>query len=199
MTVLRWIERTLLAAGIALAIWCAVVMIEATYAQHMPVPPPPLTITQTLPGDAGSARVPPAAGTWLARLDAPAVEMTTTVLEGSDDGTLRRAAGHIEDTSLPGQRGNVGIAGHRDTVFRPLRRMKVGDALDLTTEDRVYHYRVDTTSIVGPNDVYVLEPTTQPTLTLVTCYPFEFIGRAPRRFIVQARLVDEETRNPKAP
>src|SRR5207253_3186458 len=128
MTVLRWIERTLLAAGIALAIWCAVVMIEATYAQHMPVPPPPLTITQTLPGDAGSARVPPAAGTWLARLDAPAVEMTTTVLEGSDDGTLRRAAGHIEDTSLPGQRGNVGIAGHRDTVFRPLRRMKVGDA-----------------------------------------------------------------------
>ena len=115
------------------------------------------------------------------------------MLEGSDDRTLRRGAGHIEDTPLPGQRGNVGIAGHRDTVFRALRGAKTGDALSLTMPDRVYQYRVTRTLIVKPEDVYVLDPTARPTLTLVTCYPFEFIGHAPKRFIVQAELVDEQS------
>ena len=115
------------------------------------------------------------------------------MLEGSDDRTLRRGAGHIEDTPLPGQRGNVGIAGHRDTVFRALRGAKAGDALSLTMPDRVYQYRVTRTLIVKPEDVYVLDPTARPTLTLVTCYPFEFIGHAPKRFIVQAELVDEQS------
>ena len=195
MTALRWIERTLLVLGIALACWCAAVMMEAMYWQHMAPPPPPLTITETVPGDAGSpAPPPPAPGTWVARLEAPSIDLATTVLEGSDDATLRRASGHIEETALPGQRGNVGIAGHRDTTFRPLRNLKVGDPLDLTTSDKVYHYRVASTSIVAPTDVYVLDQTSEPTLTLVTCYPFEFIGHAPRRYIVSARLIDEEAR-----
>jgi sortase A len=114
------------------------------------------------------------------------------VLEGSDDDTLRRGSGHIEDTPLPGESGNVGIAGHRDTVFRPLKRVKAGDDLDLRTADRVFHYKVSRTLIVNPTDVYVLDPTEKPTLTLVTCYPFEFIGHAPRRFIVQATLESAE-------
>jgi sortase A len=120
--------------------------------------------------------------------------MVATVLEGSDDATLRRAAGHIEETPLPGQPGNIGIAGHRDTIFRPLRGVHVGDAVDLTTRDRVYHFRVAATKIVEPDDVHVLNPTSEPTLTLVTCYPFAYIGHAPRRFIVQAQLVNEELR-----
>src|SRR5205814_9816580 len=124
----------------------------------------------------------------LARLEAPTVQMTTSVLEGSDDGTLSRGAGHIEDTPFPGQPGNIGIAGHRDTVFRPLRRIKVGDPLAITTADRAYQYRVSRTLIVGPVDVYVLEPTQRPTLTLVTCYPFDFIGHAPKRFSGQCEL-----------
>ena len=94
--------------------------------------------------------------------------MSTTVLEGSDDATLSRGAGHIEDTPFPGEAGNVGIAGHRDTVFRPLKKIQVGDPLELTTADRVYRYRISKTLIVGPNDVYVLDPTKAPTMTLVS-------------------------------
>jgi sortase A len=196
---LRWIERGLLTVGVALGAWCAAVLVEARFHQAVPVSGQ-LTVTQVavpvLPGDAGSAAPhaaassAPAAGSLIARLQAPSVAMTTNVLEGSDDGTLSRGAGHIEDTPFPGQPGNIGIAGHRDTVFRPLRRIKVGDPLQLTTGDRTYNYRISKTLIVGPDDVYVLDPTERPTLTLVTCYPFEFIGHAPKRFIVQAELID---------
>jgi sortase A len=127
----------------------------------------------------------------LGTLAAPALHLSAPVLEGSDDGTLSRGAGHIEDTPFPGEPGNIGIAGHRDTVFRPLKHAKVGDTLELATADRRYRYTITKTLIVGPDDVYVLDPTTSPTLTLVTCYPFEFIGHAPRRFIVQAELIRE--------
>jgi sortase A len=160
-------------------------------------------VTQTvLPGDNATPATParpaspaaPASGTLLGRLTAPSVKMSTTVLEGSDDATLSRGSGHIEDTPFPGQPGNVGIAGHRDTTFRALRNIHVGDPLEFTTADRLYRYRISKTLIVGPDDVYVLDPTDQPTLTLVTCYPFEFVGHAPRRFIVQAQLMAEEAR-----
>ena len=196
---LRWLERGLLAVGVALALWCAAVLLEAQFTKALPVPT--LTVTQSRPGDANNARTrapsapAPAPGTVLARLEAPSVNMMATILEGSDDATLSRGAGHIEDTPFPGQPGNIGIAGHRDTVFRPLRRIHVGDPLDLTAGDRVYHYRIKTTAIVGPDDVYVLDPTSEPTVTLVTCYPFEFVGHAPRRFVVQAELIGQEARH----
>jgi|SRR4051812_11304867 len=195
---LRWVERALIAIGSGLALWCAMILLEARFHQTAAAPPPPITVTQTvLPGDAGAASAPspaPAAGTWLGRLDAPSVKLSTVVLEGSDDGTLSRGSGHIEDTPFPGQPGNVGIAGHRDTTFRALRNIHVGDALEYKTADRLYRYRISKTMIVGPDDVYVLDPTPQPALTLVTCYPFEFIGHAPRRFIVRADLVDDQAR-----
>jgi len=197
---LQWLERGLLAAGVGLGAWCAVVLVEAQFHNSLSVSAP-LTVTQTvLPGDSGTparqstSAAAPAAGTLLGRLAAPSVKMSTTVLEGSDDATLSRGSGHIEDTPLPGQPGNVGIAGHRDTTFRPLRNIHVGDPLEFTTADRLYRYRISKTLIVGPDDVYVLDPTDQPTLTLVTCYPFEFVGHAPRRFIVQAQFVGEEAR-----
>ena len=196
--VLRWLERGLLAVGGVLAIWCAAVLLEAHFTRQLPVQP--VVVTQSLPGDANTTtstpQPAPAAGTVLGRISAPTVHMTAPVLEGSDDGTLSRGAGHIEDTPFPGQRGNIGIAGHRDTVFRPLKAVHVGDPLELTTSDRVYHYRIKKTFIVGPDDVYVLDPTEQPTVTLVTCFPFEYIGHAPKRFIVQAELVGEEARTP---
>jgi sortase A len=198
-TLLKWVERGLLTVGVVLAAWCAAVLVEARFHQSVPVSGQ-LVVTQTavpaLPGDGGNAapRAPapsaPAVGSLIARLEAPSVRMTTNVLEGTDDGTLSRGAGHIEDTPFPGQPGNIGIAGHRDTVFRPLRHIKVGDPLHITTHDRTYRYRISKTLIVGPDDVYVLDPTDRPTLTLVTCYPFEFIGHAPKRFIVQAELID---------
>jgi sortase A len=193
---LKWLERSLLAFGLALGLWCAVVLVRAHQTQN--IPPPKVTVTQTvLPGTTTSSPAPvpaPARGTWIARLEVPSVKLATTVLEGTDDGTLSRGSGHIEDTPFPGQEGNVGIAGHRDTVFRPLRHIHLGDEMKLTTADRVYHYKISKTLIVTPDDVYVLDPTAQPTLTLVTCYPFDFIGHAPRRFIVQAALVSDEAR-----
>jgi len=196
---LRWIERGLLALGVGLGVWCAVVLVEARFhSAAAERDTGQLVVTQTavpvLPGDAGEKpRAPsaPAAGTLLGRLEAPSVNMTAPVLEGSDDATLSRGAGHIEDTPFPGQPGNIGIAGHRDTIFRPLRRIKVGDPLVLTAGERTYRYRISKTLIVGPDDVYVLDPTPNPTLTLVTCYPFEFIGHAPKRFIIQAALEEE--------
>ena len=192
-----WIERGLLAIGAGLAIYCAAILVEARFHQSAPLPPP-LTVTQTvLPGDSGdptaSTTPAPAAGVLLGRLEAPSVKLSTAVLEGSDDATLGRGSGHIEDTPFPGQPGNVGIAGHRDTTFRALRNIRVGDALEYKTADRLYRYRISKTWIVGPDDVYVLDPTPQPALTLVTCYPFEYVGHAPRRFIVRAELVGEET------
>ena len=196
-SLLKWLERGLLGVGIVLGLWCALVLVRAYRTQHLPIPK--LVVTQTiLPGDADNPPAPalpaPTPGTWVARLEVPSVKLATTVLEGTDDGTLSRGSGHIEDTPFPGQVGNVGIAGHRDTVFRPLRHIHLGDALNLTTVDRVYHYRISKTLIVDPNDVYVLDPTAQPTLTLVTCYPFEFVGHAPRRFIVHAELAGQEAR-----
>jgi sortase A len=175
------------------------VWLEAQYTQRLAVPSS--LAAHGLPGDAGapaprgtSGRMAIDIGTVIARLDAPAVQLSTAVLEGSDDAILNRGAGHIEDTALPGAGGNIGIAGHRDTIFRPVRRMRAGDVLTLSTSEHVYHYRISKTLIVGPDDVYVLNPTRQPTLTLVTCYPFDFIGHAPKRFIVQATLAGDERR-----
>ncbi len=198
--ILRWVERALLALGVALAAWCAAVLVEARFHNSVAATEPgQLVVTQTavpvLPGDAGarsSKPSTPAAGTLLGRIEAPSVNMSAPLLEGSDDGTLRRGAGHIEDTPFPGEPGNIGVAGHRDTVFRPLRHVKVGDPLVITTGNRTLRYRISRTLIVGPDDVYVLDPTKEPTLTLVTCYPFEFIGHAPKRFIVQATLSDDQ-------
>lgn len=196
LDILRWIERGLWAAGVALALWCAMVLIEARRARNMPVPPP--AAAASLPGDAPDRSPRPrtrvTAGEWVARLEAPGINLVATVLEGTSDATLARGAGHIEDTALPGEAGNIGIAGHRDTIFRPVRRIKAGDPLVLTTPDRTYQYRVTKTFIVQPDDVYVLDPADHPTLTLVTCYPFEFIGHAPKRFIVSADLIGEEAR-----
>ena len=188
---LRTLEHALIVTGVVLAAWCAAVLVEARFTSGLPVR---AVHVRTLPGESndGAATLPrPAAtrGSVVARLDAPSLQLSTAVLEGSDDGTLDRGAGHIEGTPLPGEGGNVGIAGHRDTVFRPLRHTKAGDMFILTTADRAYQYRVSRTLIVDPEDVHVLDPTERPTLTMVTCYPFEFIGHAPRRFIVQAELV----------
>jgi len=192
---LVWIERMLLCLGAATAAWCAASWLEMQYTERLAVPSS--LVARGLPGDAGapsprgtSGRMGIPAGTVVARLDAPAVKLSTAVLEGSDDSILNRGAGHIEDTALPGEPGNIGIAGHRDTIFRPVRRMRAGDELTLSTSDHIYRYRISKTLIVDPDDVYVLNPTRQPTLTLVTCYPFDFIGHAPKRFIVQARLVE---------
>jgi sortase A len=198
---LRWLERALVAVGVALAVWSALIVAQADFFSTLPAPR--RAAIARLPGEepsnaatrstvAGHATL--RAGDWVARIEVPRIDLSATVLEGSDDATLSRAAGHIEDTALPGTMGNAGIAAHRDTIFRPVRNVKVGDVMTVTTADGVYDYRVDRTMIVNPEDVYVLDPTDHATLTLVTCYPFTFIGHAPQRFIVRASLVAKRPR-----
>ena len=128
----------------------------------------------------------------LAVLRIPRIHLEVPVLEGTNEVTLNRGAGHIEDTALPGADGNVGIAGHRDGFFRALRDVAPGDAIELESLHATEIYRIERTWIVHPDDVSVLDPTTTPSLTLVTCYPFYFVGSAPERYIVRA--VRGETR-----
>jgi sortase A len=122
----------------------------------------------------------------VAVLRIPKVRLEVAVLPGTDDRTLDRALGHIEHTALPGANGNAGIAGHRDGFFRGLKDVVAGDLIELETTDGKQVYRVDRTWVVDPDDVSVLRPTPGPALTLVTCYPFYYVGSASHRFIVRA-------------
>jgi sortase A len=126
----------------------------------------------------------------LAALEIPAIHLQVPVLEGTDDLTLNQGVGHIEGTPLPGKGGNVGIAGHRDGFFRGLKDIHEGDTIDLITQRRSSRYIVDEIRIVSPEDTWVLRPRPLASLTLVTCYPFYFVGSAPQRFIVHASIAD---------
>jgi sortase A len=123
----------------------------------------------------------------IGRLEIPRLNVSVMVMEGDDDATLARAAGHLPETALPWERGNAVIAAHRDTFFRPLKNIREGDAIRMTTTRGTFEYRVTGTEIVEPDDLSVLAPTTVPALTLVTCYPFSYVGAAPQRFIIHAR------------
>jgi sortase A len=125
-------------------------------------------------------------GSPLAVLSIPKIGLSVPVLEGTDDLTLNRAVGLIEGTARPGQSGNVGIAGHRDGFFRGLKDVGAGDAIEMRTLASRDLYVVESVKIVSPDDVQVLDPTAAPVLTLVTCYPFYFVGSAPQRWIVRA-------------
>jgi len=142
------------------------------------------------------ARPPDQAGTRavtrrvLGRLEIPTLGVSTIVREGEDARTLQLAVGHIAGTAFPGSSGNMGLAGHRDTFFRRLREIDVGDVIRLVAVEGTFTYVVESTRIVDPDDVWVLDPTPEPSLTLVTCYPFTYVGTAPERFIVRARLTN---------
>lgn len=143
-----------------------------------------------LPALAGAdhARIESAApkGSSLGQIAISSIGLTAMIEEGDDRKTLRRAVGHLPGTPLPGQQGNVVLAGHRDTFFRPLRNIHKGDEITVTTLDGSYRYRVNFTEVVEPHDTEVLDNSDQAVLTLVTCYPFYFVGPAPKRFIVRA-------------
>jgi sortase A len=125
----------------------------------------------------------------IGRMEISRLGLSAVVVEGIGKRTLRRAVGHIPGTALPGRSGNVGIAGHRDTFFRPLQDVQLDDIITLTTRWGEYRYRVVSSRVVSPDDVEVLNPTSNEVLTLVTCHPFYFVGPAPNRFIVRAERV----------
>ena len=116
--------------------------------------------------------------------------LAVVVVQGDSDAILRRAVGHLRDTALPGEPGNVVLAGHRDTFFRPLKDVLVGDVITMATPRGEFEYIVESTAVVQPTQVEVLQPTTARTMTLITCFPFSYVGPAPSRFIVRAREAD---------
>jgi sortase A len=128
-------------------------------------------------------------GSAVGRIEISTLGLGAMILEGVDQRTLRRAVGHIPGTALPGEQGNVAIAGHRDTFFRSLRDIRKDAEITLTTLHGSYRYRVDSTRVVEPEAIEVLADSGDAILTLVTCYPFDFIGPAPQRFIVRAHKI----------
>ncbi len=203
---LRWLEHLFLIAGAAALIWSAVIVTDGAIAQWKarsaleiamavdeltravgPVQDP----SRPLPTAESSRHPPPDIGAAIAALSIPRVQLSAIVLHGSDARTLQRGPGHLEHTAVPGDAGNIVIAGHRDSFFRPLRDIRLADDIFVQTRDGHYHYRVTSLRVVGPREVSVIAPTSEETLTLITCYPFWVLGHAPDRFIVRAARVEE--------
>jgi sortase A len=206
----RWLERALLVVGIACLAWVAYNTVVAAQFQRdsvretarvTPLPPSPATSSQSASTPVEAAPTvtesllaktssPPVIGELLGVLEVPRLGLTSPVVTGDDDKTLNRAAGHLPDTPRPWESGNSAIAAHRDGLFRPLKGVRVGDLVTLRTpHGEELRYEVRSTKIVMPTDVSVLEPTTNDVLTLITCYPFNYVGNAPKRFIVRAERV----------
>jgi sortase A len=208
----RVIEQLLLAAGVVLVTICAAALLHRTIssrfalwqfdraqvaAQHESPSTPSQSKTvegvdfslwaekriQAYRDSLVSKTDPP-----LAVLEIDKLRLRVPVFEGTDDLTLNRGVGRIIGTAKVGETGNIGIAGHRDGFFRGLKDISEGDEIDLTTTVAKAIYVVDQIEIVSPTDVRVLQPRRAPSITLVTCYPFYFVGDAPKRFIVHASL-----------
>jgi sortase A len=126
----------------------------------------------------------------LGLMEIPRLEISAVYEEGVDDDTLAGGIGHVPGTPLPGETGNAALAAHRDTYFHRLGEIQVGDVINVKTRHGDHHYRVARTAIVRPGDISVLGNTPVPTLTLVTCYPFRYVGTAPQRFVVTATMQD---------
>jgi LPXTG-site transpeptidase (sortase) family protein len=126
---------------------------------------------------------------FIGQINIPRIGLAAIIVEGSDDRSLRLGVGHISGTALPGEQGNIALAGHRDTFFRSLRKIRPNDEIRLTTFNNSATYRVDWVKVVGPGDTEVIKPHSSSLLTLVTCYPFYFVGAAPERYIVRAHQV----------
>jgi sortase A len=147
------------------------------------------------------AQVPRAVanGDVIGEMMIPRLELKTIVAQGESPKILRRAVGHVPGTAMPGQPGNVALAGHRDSFFRSLRGIQLGDAISIKTPDGEFEYQVESIAVVMPTDVQVLQPSPGNVLTLVTCFPFYYVGAAPKRFIVRARQIHPlPTRSPAA-
>lgn len=132
----------------------------------------------------------PGIGERIGEIEIPRLELKAVILQGDSSQILRRGVGHLPSTAMPGELGNIGLAGHRDTFFRPLRHIRAGDVVILYSSAGRFRYQVESIRIVSPQDIQVLRSSNRSELTLVTCFPFEYIGPAPNRFIVHSSLLD---------
>jgi len=194
--ILRWAQRALVACAVLALGYCGFVLVDAWLFQKRESRDLERLLEDRRAASRGIPQIgsptspqglpATATGGLIGRIEIPRLGISAVVAEGIDNTTLRRAVGHIPGTGLPGQPGNVALAGHRDTFFRPLRNIHQNDVITLTTLQGEYRYRVVSARVVSAYDVAVLDPSANEVLTLVTCYPFDFVGSAPNRFIVRA-------------
>lgn len=191
--VVRWIERGLVIVGAMCLLWAGATSLSALVYQAEQ-----RASLERLAPDLDQPRAdrrphavatPVEASAPIGRLEISRIGLSVVVAEGDDENTLRVAVGHLPDTPLPWQEGNSALAGHRDSFFRSLRRIEVGDDIRLATRQGTLRYRVTRHTVVDPDDLWVLEPSPAAALTLITCYPFDYVGSAPRRFIVHAERI----------
>jgi sortase A len=157
---------------------------EAARDFEQPVPNTPETRSATEPAVVHPVKL----GDTVAKLSIPRLDAELYVVEGDDAKELRRGPGHLAGTAMPGANGNCVIAGHRDTHFRVLKDIREGDDIVLQTSSGQYLYRVKRMRVVTPDNTSALQPTSTPELNLITCYPFYYVGSAPKRFVVEAQL-----------
>jgi sortase A len=186
----RWLERAFFLVAFICLGWFAYASVEARLYQELEnqqleqiLATVPETSREVNPLETGRR---PSPGGLVGRIEIPRLGVSTIVRAGVDARTLQLAVGHIPGTALPGEPGNIGLAAHRDTFFRRLRHIRPDDEIRLVTTNGTFVFSVQRTRIVWPKDTWVLDATAAPTLTLVTCYPFTYVGAAPQRFIVHA-------------
>jgi sortase A len=186
---LRWLEGALFIGALACVTWLGITWGHATLYQLYAKNEMDRLATPGLPAVGMPAASLSTHDSLIGVLAIPNVGLSVAVVEGDDARALRIAAGHLPDTPLPWETGNSAIAGHRDTFFRVLERVRGGDDLSLATRRGTLRYRVVAVSVVEPDDLSVLGTSTKADLTLITCYPFHYVGPAPRRFVVQAERI----------
>jgi sortase A len=197
--ILTWAQRALFACAVLLVGYCAFALADAWIFQRRESrdldrllrDQRAASVGTPQPESSTSPKGAPAAAMdgLIGRIEIPRLALSVMVVEGIDKTTLRRVVGHIPGTALPGQAGNVGLTGHRDTFFRPLKDLKIKDEIQFSTLAGNFNYEVESLRVVEPDNVGVLAPSGHNVLTLVTCYPFYFVGPAPQRWIVRARQV----------
>lgn len=196
MNPLSLIHRTLMAIGAICLGWCGLAVLDAQLYERLGAARLNMVMGSvsaadaSAPGYAKRARAEAAASGLIGRIEIPRVSLSAIVAEGEEESTLRRAVGHLPGTAFPGEKGNVVLAGHRETHFRPLRQVRAGDQILVGTPDGRFEYRVVSTSVVGPSAMHVIDDQDHPTLTLVTCYPFNYVGPAPLRYVVRAKKLE---------
>lgn len=183
---LRWMRMFLFGIGALAVCYVAVTLLSARLYQKASGK----TLEQQIHAQEQlKVSLPPAAakeGDVLGRIEIPRLGINVAVLEGTSSRALRLGIGHVDGTAFPGETGNIGLAGHRDTYFRALKDIRANDEIQIQTVTGLSRYRVDSIQIVDPSDIGVLAPSEESAITLVTCYPFHYIGAAPERFIVHA-------------
>jgi sortase A len=184
----RWLSRIFLIAGGLTLGYSAYFYVSAYAFQRMETIAFDRAFTGLAPEAPALGHVVPEGGV-IGRIEIGRLGISAIVVQGDSSSQLRRAVGHVPETAMPGEQGNMALTGHRDTFFRPLRNIREGDVITLETEGGQYQYAVESIAIISPAATEVLQSSGNQELTLITCYPFYFVGPAPKRFVVRTRKI----------